>query len=1011
MPPPRLTAADLEEARRRLGLGGVAARPPARPIAIQPASSGGLGFLGGAADAFRGFVPQGVRDVAGKGLQATFSGERALNLLPGSPGTAIRSGLERIPKVGGALSTGFDIAAAPATFIPGGALFGFGKVGARGALAIAGREAAAGVGAVALATGSSKALTAAEAAGVPIHPAIKTGIPLTAGLIGGIRLNRIGRPVRLPDAELIGEQAAETANKLIRVLDNAKLVEKGQRQARTKVLESRVGVFEENLSKLRKAPEDLTADDVRRARGDALSGELPRGILSEFDETFNNSDWRAMHDAIENFTPWEHKLLTRTNMSLGLDELMTKRALPQRHVIVGLEQVFGEGFAKSLLAKLPRSERFMNELLDYTGIPRAIQTSMDMSALLRQGFLFSTSKEFWKSVRPSMDAWRSERGAVLAMDDMRHSMSSDEIVRMERHMPEGIQDVSVLSKFDSGEEVFRSRAASEIPIFGSLIRKSDRAYQVFLNKLRSDTFRNISNKMVEAGATADDLYSLGFQVMAFTGRGPLPGSEGIKTLLSTGMFAPRLLTGRIVSLLTAPKIVAEAATGARVGASGVRRLTPAQRELQRELARRVVTAVAVPATGLALLKLSGLADVELNPKSSDFGKARMGAIRIDPWGGFQQIARYTWQMATGDAKSIGSGDVRPVSSWDKGVDFLNSKLAPLPGAMVDMMRGRSFMGGELEFEASPELNDVFTTRSIPLILQDIIDGIREEGAVGALIGLPVFFGVGAQSFRTKGQLENELAQRELGKSWDELSGTEAQAIEATYAGEFQRVRLQTELRTILDEIDEESRAKERDIAAGYDVGLDPAALTEQLSIVNRTRIDKKNQALRSAGVTFQNEDSDVVDKIFKLRKDATNHGILDFQLLDQLTDNALAGLGADARRLWEQRRRFTHDPSVVDVFHAKDYISDEGYWDIQREAFERFSSLIRRRDPNIQTMQQLEQAIRVAEQAGDRGRARSLNGIKTRIDKVTRENRLTARRRDSLLDLALRKVYGLKPIR
>jgi hypothetical protein len=283
--------------------------------------------------------------------------------------------------------------------------------------------------------------------------------------------------------------------------------------------------------------------------------------------------------------------------------------------------------------------------------------------------------------------------------------------------------------------------------------------------------------------------------------------------------------------------------------------------------------------------------------------------------------------------------------------------------------------------------------------------------VGALIGLPVFFGVGAQSFRTKGQLENELAQRELGKSWDELSGTEAQAIEATYAGEFQRVRLQTELRTNLDEIDEESRASERDIAAGYDAGLDPAALTEQLSIVNRTRIDKKNQALRSAGVTFQNEDSDVVDKIFKLRDDATNHGILDFQLLDQLTDNALADLGADARRLWEQRRRFTHDPSVVNVFNAKDYISDEGYWDIQREAFERFSSLIRRRDPNIQTMQQLEVAIRVAEQAGDRGRARSLNGIKTRIDKVTRKKRLTARRRDSLLDEALRLVYGLKPIR
>lgn len=66
---PRLTRDDLERARRRLALRGVAARTPTRPTAVQPQPAPSGGFLSSAADAFRAVTPQGFRDVAGRGLR------------------------------------------------------------------------------------------------------------------------------------------------------------------------------------------------------------------------------------------------------------------------------------------------------------------------------------------------------------------------------------------------------------------------------------------------------------------------------------------------------------------------------------------------------------------------------------------------------------------------------------------------------------------------------------------------------------------------------------------------------------------------------------------------------------------------------------------------------------------------------------------------------------------------------------------------------------------------------
>lgn len=78
-------------------------------------------FGAGAADLFRSIVPQGVRDVAGRGLRVATSAERTLNL-GGSEGlgTDIGKQIERVPVAGGLLRSAFDIGFAPSTLLTAG---------------------------------------------------------------------------------------------------------------------------------------------------------------------------------------------------------------------------------------------------------------------------------------------------------------------------------------------------------------------------------------------------------------------------------------------------------------------------------------------------------------------------------------------------------------------------------------------------------------------------------------------------------------------------------------------------------------------------------------------------------------------------------------------------------------------------------------------------------------------------------------------------------------------------
>src|SRR4029077_13331357 len=97
------------------------------------------------------------------------------------------------------------------------------------------------------------------------------------------------------------------------------------------------------------------------------------------------------------------------------------------------------------------------------------------------------------------------------------------------------------------------------------------------------------------------------------------------------------------------------------------------------------------------------ANVELDPRSSDFGKIRVGKTRYDIWGGNQQLVRtiaqlaptrhngvwgqYTKSTSTGKLRHLGKGE-----HFDPLGRLFEGKLSPPMSLGLDIKRGEMFAG-------------------------------------------------------------------------------------------------------------------------------------------------------------------------------------------------------------------------------------------------------------------------------------------------------------------------------
>lgn len=357
---------------------------------------------------------------------------------------------------------------------------------------------------------------------------------------------------------------------------------------------------------------------------------------------------------------------------------------------------------------------------EIAGLTRTLMTSADFSASFRQGIFLAArhpikfTKAFFGQFRPAF----SEK----AFQQSQNAIKTDPFFDLVPRSKLAITELG--NTLTKREEAFTSSFIERVPILGAIPRGSARAYATFLNKLRFDVFKGMVKDAQKVGRNPVDdeklLKDIASFVNAGTGRGGLGRLEPAANSLAQALFSPRLISSRL-SLMN-PVYYAK--------------LDPLVRK---EALKSLFAFTSAGTALLTIAKLNG-AEVELDSKSSDFGKAKFGRTRVDIWGGFQQYIRFASQFATGKSKSTTTGVVSDKNRLDASEAFFTSKSSPLTSYIIQWAKGENYQGKPFDPKS-----EAFK-RFIPIITEDLYELYKQDDLSNVPYQGAAVFGFGVQTY-------------------------------------------------------------------------------------------------------------------------------------------------------------------------------------------------------------------------------------------------------------------------
>ena len=557
-------------------------------------------------------------------------------------------------------------------------------------------------------------------------------------------------PTKVPPAvDLTATRTVKTepVKKVITALKEAKPLRKEQERIYTKTRSERM---RDSVA----AREGTSGEAGFQKELEALGGEMPKVQFESIRSKIGQDDVDDLFNMVRDAPDLSD--FQKISARRGLAKLFGEYGghVPQNAELKLLRKVFGDEFTEEVLAKRPMWEQFAEMGLKVANIPRALMSSLEMSAPLRQGaFFIGRPKQFFPAFKQMIRAFGSEDAYSAIEDSIRERPSFD-------FMQESGLSLTDLEDIASREEAFATSLAERMPVvdgsgplrtparlaaqgynatLGKGVRASGRAYTAFLTKLRADVFDDMVGSAKRLGLDPEKdkhlAEAIAGLVNAGTGRGNFrtaltggkPTAVGdAKGFLNAFFFSPKLIAARL-TLLNPVYYIRQPAF------------------VRKEALKSLASAMSVGATIAGLAKMAG-ADVEIDPRSSDFGKIRIGNTRLDPWAGFQQYVRMTAQLVTGEYKSATSGRMYELgdgfkarSQYDILLRQIESKEAPIPSFITEVLRQQDYRGEPVN------VTKAAAERMFSMYWQDMYELYKEDPKLLPL-GLPAFFGAGVQTF-------------------------------------------------------------------------------------------------------------------------------------------------------------------------------------------------------------------------------------------------------------------------
>jgi len=417
----------------------------------------------------------------------------------------------------------------------------------------------------------------------------------------------------------------------------------------------------------------------------------------------------------------------------ALDKVAAEELIAKAKVIAEMPESFEKAKAtRELLGQANKlGEGYGHLANEIFNVPRAAMATADFSAPLRQGAILGSrfpgqfKQAFTESAKYMFKPDYYEREMYNLTQRPTYSLMKSR----------GLA-VNAAESLTGTEEQFlgsilEGKTAKKFGL-GHVVAASDRAYSGFLTKFRADVFDKIIADTNEAGVRLDNksLDSLTKFINSASGRGQGKVTDQVSRLQV--FFSARLWKSRLDTLN--PAYYA--------------RLDPLARKYALQSA---ASFAGITTTILGLAKLSGMADVNDDPRSADFGKIKVGNTRYDILGGLQQNIRLGAQLATGEKINSKTGEVQTLGA-DRGYgkpsrldilyQFVENKENPIIGFGTKALRGTDPTGEPINIAS--EAGKLF----VPLTAQSTYSTAKDVGSLPQSIAMnvPGTFGVGVQTY-------------------------------------------------------------------------------------------------------------------------------------------------------------------------------------------------------------------------------------------------------------------------
>ena len=368
-----------------------------------------------------------------------------------------------------------------------------------------------------------------------------------------------------------------------------------------------------------------------------------------------------------------------------------------------------------------------NEL---AGFAKSTAGSMDNSSIFRQGWktLWAHPK-IWIQNAPQtfLNIARTLKG-VNVIDVVNADILSRPTYRAMQRAKLAVANV---------EEAFPTTLPEKVPFLGRLYKASQDTYTAFLYKTRADVFDKYLEIWEKSGRNikdVDELKNIGKLVNSLTGRGHLGAIEPIANVVNNVFFSPRFTKSQF-DVLTAHAFDPSMSGFAK-----------------KQAAYNLVKIISGSAAILTIANAINPDSVEWDPRSSDFGKIKIGDTRFDVTGGMGSLLVLAARFAKQSTKSTSTGLVKPINTGEWGsmttgdlfFDFFKNKLSPAYRLATTLRDPKTFSG-----EPSSIGMEALRTFA-PIPITNAIETLKNPNAAPlALVLIADALGISANTYSQK----------------------------------------------------------------------------------------------------------------------------------------------------------------------------------------------------------------------------------------------------------------------